>query len=410
MSGQIDRRSIRTPGRAGTAGRIAVLVAFCFVIASAGRVPGAFARGENERAGAGEAGSEGVRAGTAPLYAPHRDEDGYFNPWRRFDRPSVWDMLAWKTAANPYDKDAPPVIPRVANDGAYLAGEEHSATVTWVGHATFAVHDRDDVFLTDPHFSKRALIPARAVPPGLPVAAIPADAFAVVSHNHYDHLDEETVKALPATVGWFVPKGLAGWFRKRGREDVVELDWWQSARRGRFTITCLPSQHWSLRIGQGENETLWCAWLVDSGDYRYFFAGDTGHFEGFAEYGRRFAPIDVAMLPIGAYAPRWFMAYQHMDPAEAYQAFLDLRAGTMLPMHWGTFDLTDEPLDLPPRELARVVAERSGGDDRVRILAIGERWKVPERPASASAASSVSTAESDAPRSNGGSTRTPENE
>ena len=142
-----------------------------------------------------------------------------------------------------------------------------------------------------------------------------------------------------------------------------------------------PGDEVEQRIGQGENETLWCAWLVDSGDYRYFFAGDTGYFEGFAEYGRRFAPIDVAMLPIGAYAPRWFMAYQHMDPAEAYQAFLDLRAGTLLAMHWGTFDLTDEPLDGPPRELARVVAARAGHDERVRVMAVGERWKVPERRA-----------------------------
>ncbi len=321
------------------------------------------------------------------LYAPHRDEEGFFNPWSRFVRPTLWNMLEWKTADNPYDKDREPLVPRVENDGGYLAGVEHSATVTWVGHATFAVHDRGDVFLTDPHFSKRALIPARAVPPGLPIESIPADAFAVVSHNHYDHLDEATVKGLPASVGWYVPKGLAGWFRDRGREDVTELDWWESARRGRFTITCLPSQHWSLRIGQGENETLWCAWFVDSGDYRYFFAGDTGYFGGFAEYGRRFAPIDVAMLPIGAYEPRWFMAYQHMDPAEAYQAFLDLQAGTMLPMHWGTFDLTDEPLDWPPAELARAVAARSGTDERVRVMAVGERWKVPERPSSDATAS-----------------------
>ena len=372
MSGP-TRYDVMTIVRRTLDARLAILVV---AIASAGFLPAAFASGEGE----GNDESDGAAA----LYAPHRDAGGFFNPWRRFERPSLWDMLVWKTSADPYAGYGPPSIPRIANDGAYLAGEEHSATVTWVGHATFAVHDRDDVFLTDPHFSKRALIPARAVPPGLPLESIPADAFAIVSHNHYDHLDKETVKALPATVGWYVPKGLAGWFRDLGREDVIELDWWESARRGRFTITCLPSQHWSRRIDQGEDETLWCAWLVDSGDYRYFFAGDTGYFEGFAEYGRCFAPIDVAMLPIGAYEPRWFMAYQHLDPAEAYQAFLDLRAGNMLAMHWGTFDLTDEPLDWPPRELARVVAERSGADERVRVMAVGERWKVPERnPAAA---------------------------
>ena len=313
------------------------------------------------------------------LAARHVDGQGrFFVPWSD-DPKSFWGLVKWQLfTRNPYDKSRPPELPVVANNGAYLAGVEHSATVTWVGHSTFAVHDADDVFLTDPHFGKRALIPARQVPPGLPVESVPPDAFAVVSHNHYDHLDAWTVKTLPASVGWYVPLGMAEWFRDKGRQDVTELDWWQSATRGRFTITCLPSQHWSQRIEQGVNESLWCSWLVDSGEYRYYFAGDTGYFHGFAEFERRFAPIDVAMLPIGAYEPRWFMGWQHLDPAQAYQAFLDLKARFMLPMHWGTFDLTDEPLDLPPRELTALLAER-GGDPRVRTLAIGERWKLPAR-------------------------------
>jgi L-ascorbate metabolism protein UlaG (beta-lactamase superfamily) len=161
---------------------------------------------------------------------------------------------------------------------------------------------------------------------------------------------------------------------------VVELDWWQSAERGRFTITCLPSQHWSRRIELGTNRSLWCTWLIDSGKRRYFFAGDTGYFAGFAEYGRRFGPIDVALLPIGAYEPRWFMRWQHMDPQEAVQAYRDLRANTMLGMHWGTFDLTDEPADLPPRELAVLVEQAQLDPQRVRSLAIGETWRAPERP------------------------------
>ncbi len=160
---------------------------------------------------------------------------------------------------------------------------------------------------------------------------------------------------------------------------MVELDWWQSARHGRWTLTCLPAQHWSRRLGQGYNRTLWCSWLLDSGEHRYYFAGDTGYFEGFVELGRRFGPIDAAMLPIGAYEPRWFMRSQHMNPREAYQAFLDLGARFMLPMHWGAFDLTDEPMDLPPRELAQVIEGRGGDPARVPALAVGERWHLPER-------------------------------
>ncbi len=327
------------------------------------------------------AGEEGPRR--ADLYAPHGAVGAFFNPWAR-DPKSVWGMLRWKLfSSNPWAdaKRHPADVPRRENDGAYLAGVEHSATLTWVGHATFAVHDRGDVFLTDPHFGERALIPAREVPPGIPLASVPADAFAVVSHNHYDHLDAYTVENLPASVGWYVPMGLGDWFRERGRSDVTELDWWDSARRGRFTITCLPSQHWSKRTLADTNASLWCSWLVDSGDHRYYFAGDSGYFQGFEEYGRRFPDIDVAMLPIGAYEPRWFMAYQHMNPSEALRAFRDLRARFLLPMHWGTFDLTDEPLDEPPRALARAVADSPVDPAAVRVLAIGERWHLPERGA-----------------------------
>ncbi|HJO24045.1 MAG: MBL fold metallo-hydrolase [Myxococcota bacterium] len=319
-------------------------------------------------------------AEVASLYAVHRDTSGlFFSPW--MENPNtLWSVLRWYLfTQNPYDKKGPAHVPRVQNDGTTLASVARPPEITWVGHSTFAVHDGDDVFLTDPHFGARALVPERKTPPGIPIESVPDDAFAVVSHNHYDHLDAWTVETLPGSVTWYVPLGLADWFRERGRENAVELDWWETARRGRWKITCLPSQHWSLRIEQGKNESLWCSWLLESGSTTYYFAGDTGYFHGFEEFGRRFDEIDVAMLPVGAYEPRWFMRWQHMDPAEAYQAFLDLRARFLLPMHWGTFDLTDEPVDLPPGELARVVAAR-GTDDRVQSMAIGERWRVPERP------------------------------
>lgn len=325
--------------------------------------------------------AEGAPPDASLLYARHVDGDGrFFTPWSE-DPKSVWGLLRWQLfSRNPYDKSGEPEVATVANDGASLSVAPGSAAITWVGHATFVVQDREDVFLTDPHFGDRALLPERVVPPGVPIRSIPPDAFAVLSHNHYDHLDAGTVEALPASVSWFVPLGMADWFRARGRPRVVELDWWETAEHGRWRVTCLPSQHWTRRIEQGTNRALWCSWLVDSGEYRYYFAGDTGYFPGFAEFRRRFGPIDVAMLPIGAYAPRWFMRWQHMDPAEAWQAFLDLGARFMLPMHWGTFDLTDEPVDLPPRVLAQVVDERGGDPAPVRTLAVGERWKVPARP------------------------------
>jgi L-ascorbate metabolism protein UlaG (beta-lactamase superfamily) len=313
------------------------------------------------------------------LRAPHERDGRYFTPWEARDERSATGILRWWLSPNAFDKSQPPQVPRVANDGAYLAGRAGSASFTWVGHATYALHEGDDVVLTDPIFGKRAMLPSRLHPPGVPIAAIPAHAMAVISHSHYDHLDAWTVDRLPASVRWFVPKGLGEWFRERGRTRVVELDWWESARDGDWRFTCLPSQHWSLRLGFDTNESLWCAWLIESPRHRYFFAGDTGYFAGFAEYGRQFGPIDAAMLPIGAYEPRWFMRSQHMNPAEAYQTYLDLSARYLLPMHWGTFDLTDEPLDLPPRALREEVARRGADPAKSPILAIGERWRLPER-------------------------------
>jgi len=312
----------------------------------------------------------------ALLRAPHRDADGaYFNPWDS-RRTSFLDVLRWQLSRNAYDKSAKPLIPRLENDGSSLAEPNAPAELTWVGHATFAIHEGDDVVLTDPHFGERALLVKRRTPPGIPLASVPGNAFAVISHSHYDHLDADTVEALPASVGWYVPLGLGDFFRDRGRSDVTELDWWQSATRGRWTITCLPSQHWSLRLGMARNESLWCAWLLDSGAHRYFFAGDSGYFGGFAVYGSELAPIDVALLPIGAYEPRWFMKPLHMNPQEAVQAHVDLGSPFSVAMHFGTFRLTTEGIDDPVRDLRTALDARGISHERFRVLQVGDSLAV----------------------------------
>jgi N-acyl-phosphatidylethanolamine-hydrolysing phospholipase D len=316
-------------------------------------------------------------AGAADLYAPHGEAGRFFNPWGAIPH-GFGTVLRWWLSPNPYDKSAPPEVPVRAWDGGRL-GTHGAGTLTWIGHASFAIEDAGGVALTDPHFGPRALGPRRKVPPGAPLAAVPDDAFAVLSHNHYDHLDRWTVERLPRTLCWYVPPGLAGWFRRRGVERVTEVDWWHSVRHGGWTLTALPAQHWSNRLSQRRNGSLWCSWLLDSGSRRWYFAGDSGWFHGFAEIGRRFPAIDVALLPIGAYEPRWFMAYQHMDPAQAVRAFRALGARFMVGMHWGVFDLTDEPVDRAPRELAEVLATAAGDGlrERVRVMAVGERWRVP---------------------------------
>jgi N-acyl-phosphatidylethanolamine-hydrolysing phospholipase D len=325
-----------------------------------------------------DAGADPVRS---PLYAPHERDGRFFHPWGG-EPAGPLEVLRWKLGRNPYDKRRRPVIPRVDNDGAYLGRRGEPPSLTWVGHSTFALHDGGDVVLTDPHWGDRALLPKRCSPPGIPlaavavaVAAVPAGrAFAVLSHNHYDHLDAGTIARLPPGLPLFVPLGLKAWLARRTPAPVTELDWWQSVRHGRWTLTCLPAQHWSNRIETPRNRTLWCSWMLDSGERRVYFAGDSGYYAGFAEIGRRFAPIDLALLPIGAYEPRWFMRTQHADPHEAYRAFQDLGARAMAAMHWGCFDLTDEPLDRPP-EVFREAVQAAGGDlQRSRVMAVGERW------------------------------------
>ena len=358
--------------------RFRVSAALAVALLSAFSLTPSAARAEAEARAATTA-PAGSPPGVESLYAPHHRKLGYFTPWGRDDARSTFAFLRWQLSRNPYGDSPRNPAPRVPNDGASLSRPlaAGAAELTWVGHATFAVHDGADVFLTDPHFGPHALLPARLVAPGIPIAAVPRSAFAVISHNHYDHLDADTVERLPEDFAWFVPLGLAKWFRERGRENVVELDWWQSATRGRFTITCLPSQHWSKRVEQATNESLWCSWLIDSNERRYFFAGDSGYFHGFAEFGRRFAPIDAALLPIGAYEPRWFMDFQHMDPAQSIRAFRDLRAHTFFPMHWGTFDLTDEPPDEAPRELGRQMQGLDVREEEVALLAVGETRALP---------------------------------
>ncbi len=270
-------------------------------------------------------------------------------------------------------------VPREAQPlEAYHAMDADS--VTWIGHATMMIRDAQDVVLTDPHLTDWALTAKRRTAPAFRADEVPQPLFAVVSHNHYDHLDEDTVLALPADMLWLVPMGLAEWFREHGRNNVVELNWWQSHSQDGWTAHCVPVQHWSRRIGQATNSTLWCGWMLESSSKRYFFAGDTGYFDGFHEIARRFGTIDVAMLPIGAYYPESFLAYQHMSPGEAVQAFEDLKARFMLPMHWGSFKLTREPIAEPPFSLERAVKARGLAPQRVRTLAIGETWAVPSGP------------------------------
>jgi L-ascorbate metabolism protein UlaG (beta-lactamase superfamily) len=201
----------------------------------------------------------------------------------------------------------------------------------------------------------------------------------VVSHDHYDHLDLDTVTRLAREHDptFVVPLGLKSWFADAGIAKVVELDWWQSARVGALTITCTPAQHSSGRSVTltDQNLRLWSSWVVAGEHRRFYFAGDTGYFPGFAEIGRRLGPFDVAALPIGGYSDYPQHHPNHVSPEESVRAFQDLGARRLVPMHWGTFELNREPYGEPPARLLRE-AQRRGVEDDVAVLRPGQtiRW------------------------------------
>lgn len=258
---------------------------------------------------------------------------------------------------------------RVENDGAFLReNAKHSTpTVTWVGHATLLVQMDHVTFLTDPIWSDRAspvswLGPRRAVAPGLELAALPPIHFVLVSHDHYDHLDLPTLREIarlhPEAV-FVTPLGNGELLRAEGVGRVQELDWGGRAAIAGVDVFCLPVQHWSARGLRDERRRLWAAFAVIGAERRFYFSGDAGWSSDFAEAGAAFGPFDVAALSIGAYEPAEMMRPFHLDPEEAVRAGQALRARRLLPVHYGTFDLSDEPFDEPPRRF-RAAAEAAG--------------------------------------------------
>ena len=317
-------------------------------------------------------------ASLADAGAP-RDGDRFANLAGPRPLPGGGEMFAFLTRkawASLTGRDgAPPVV---AYDPAAL---QHNPSVTWIGHATFLVRMDGVTFLTDPMFSERASPvsfagPRRLVPPGVPLDALPKIDFALISHDHYDHMDLPTIAALAARgVPFFVPLGMGALVREAGA-TATELDWWQTADVAGVRLSCVPAQHFSGRSLTGGDRRLWAGWVVAGPSRRFYHAGDTGYFPGFAEIGARLGPIDLAAIPIGAYDPAPIMRFVHLNPEEAVQAAVDVRATTVVGMHYGTFDLTEEPPDEPPRRFHTEASRRALDGVAAWTLAIGEtrRW------------------------------------
>ncbi len=327
----------------------------------------------------------GALAAPAQTLGPApRAEDGRFENFvGEIERagPGVAVPFFWRRVVGTF-RERPNAPQRVANDGAWLRENAKASepSVTWVGHATFLVQIGHTTLLTDPIWSDTAspvsfVGPRRHVAPGIEIEDLPPIDFVVISHNHYDHLDLATLERLArrrSETRFFVPLGNGALLRDAGIDNVVELDWGQHVEHNGVRVYCLPCQHWSQRGLTDFQKGLWSSWAVIAEDRRFYFAGDTGLFDGFSTIGAELGPFDLAAVPIGAYAPPAMMKPFHMNPEEAVEAGRALRAQRLVGMHFGTFDLTDEPLDEPPRRF-RAAGEAGGfAADEIWVLDVGE--------------------------------------
>jgi L-ascorbate metabolism protein UlaG (beta-lactamase superfamily) len=308
----------------------------------------------------------------------HFDGRRFVNPTGTAGQPftAVPRMLRERRTPWPAHIDEPPQRP-LELDGA-------TAVVTFIGHSTFLIQTATGNILTDPMYSERAgpwnlLGPRRVRPPAVAFDDLPPIAIVLLSHNHYDHCDVRTLGMLarrfePTTV---TPLGNGPLVRSAGMRRVEELDWWQDAKTPVLPITLTPAHHFSARGSLDRNRALWGGFVIVAGGRRIYFAGDTAYAPFFRDVRQRLGPIDLALLPIGAYEPRWFMQSVHMNPAEAVQAHLELESSESIGMHFGTFQLTTEGIDEPLRSLEQARTARNIPPSRFRAIGFGESVRLP---------------------------------
>jgi len=314
----------------------------------------------------------------------HHTPDGFRNNYPHMANQSFWKWQ-WQRLR---DGTVPPpaagwasVLPSVKPDVAFLKANRSERTITWIGHATVLLQTGGVNIITDPIFSDRASPvqfagPKRQVPLMLSLDELPAIDVVFISHNHYDHLDADTIREFSQRfphATYVVPLGFKPWLADHGVTNARELDWWDSISLGGLNYTLVPVQHWSKRTLTDTNRMLWGGIVIEDKGWRFLHTGDTGYSQDFRDIGMHIPQgIDWLAVPIGAYEPRWFMKAQHVNADEAVQIMRDVGARQAMAMHWGTFVLTDEPLDQPPKDLATALSKHGVDAAKFHVFKNGE--------------------------------------
>ncbi|MBI5810946.1 MAG: MBL fold metallo-hydrolase [Deltaproteobacteria bacterium] len=311
----------------------------------------------------------------------NRDKNGrFFNPWHGSDISAgrYLQLIKWLVFSKNQYRAAKkkPVEFRMERPdfkGLDAIGKDY---LVWLGHSTVFIRAGGKAIITDPIFWDINFLIRRKT--GLPIRPedLPPVDYVLISHGHFDHLNTRSIRFLHKRDDpvFIAGPGFEGYFKSVGAARYIALDWWAAHTGDGVKITALPVQHWSKRGFFDTNRMLWCSFLIESAGARYYWIGDTGYYEGFKEIGERLGPVDVLMAPVGAYEPRWFMQRFHVNPEEAVRIARDVGARLVIPIHWGTFDLTDEPLWLPIKRLKEIVDPDAGPP--VKILNHGGHFIV----------------------------------
>ena len=268
-------------------------------------------------------------------------------PAKHFNPRTFFQELIWKGWFTPRHGEAKPfVFPKLKHG---------QVAITWIGHASFLIQFSDLNVLVDPNFANWLFLMKRIKRAGLRIADLPPIDLVLLTHAHFDHFHKPTLRKLPATKIGIMPWGVGDLAKKLGFARIIELDWWESFSQGEWKVTFTPSQHWGARTLH-DHHRGYGGFVLEHQGRKIYHAGDSAYFDGFAEIGKRLHP-EIALLPIGAYHPETFRKV-HMGPDEAVRAFQDLRAKFFVPMHYGTFKLSFEDMDEPPRWLREIAAQQ----------------------------------------------------